>query len=101
MSHANDTLLVGNRHCMSAAGPGRAHFLFVRILPAAEAGRFAEVYFSDSADAGDPLCEQDRPHQALGANQNPGQFAPLEIQKTPDRLRAVLPARGASPSLVN
>jgi hypothetical protein len=30
------------------------HFLFIRIEPMAEGGRWAEVYFSDQAEAGDP-----------------------------------------------
>ena len=34
--------------------PARAHFLFIRILPPAEGGRAAEVYFSELAEAGDP-----------------------------------------------
>src|SRR5947208_2572948 len=36
----------------------RAHFLFVRLRPPAEAGRFAEVYFSEQAGAGDPRFVQ-------------------------------------------
>ena len=50
----------------------RAHFLFIHIGPPAEAGRSAEVYFSEQAQAGDPtddatvLWPEDRPVVELG-----------------------------------
>ena len=34
--------------------PAHAHFIFVSIGPFAEGGRYAEVYFSAEAEAGDP-----------------------------------------------
>ena len=40
--------------CSLPASPAQAHFLFIRILPPAEGGRAAEVYFSELAEAGDP-----------------------------------------------
>ena len=72
-----------------------AHFLFVRILPGAEAGRFAEVYFSDQADAGDPRFIDKIASTKLWVQTNPGSFEELKVQKTPDRLRALVPSKGA------
>ena len=40
--------------------PAKAHFLFVRILPPAEGGRAAEVYFSELAEAGDSRFVDER-----------------------------------------
>ena len=42
------------------ASPARAHFLFIHIGPFAEAGRAAEVYFSELAEAGDPRRAMER-----------------------------------------
>lgn len=76
-------------------GLANAHFLFVRILPTAEAGRFAEVYFSDQADAGDPRFIEKITGTKLWSQSKPGEFAALNVHATPDRLRAVLPANGS------
>ncbi len=69
----------------------QAHFLFVRILPAAEGGRFAEVYFSELAEAGDPRFIAKIAHTELWVQRSPGKFEPLKAQTTPDRLRAHVP----------
>src|SRR5438552_3873780 len=82
------TLLAGLLWCEYAS----AHFLFVRILPPAEGGRHAEVYFSDQADAGDPRFIDKIAHTKLWAQTHPGKFEPLNVHKTPDRLRALLPS---------
>src|SRR5436189_4486786 len=71
-----------------------AHFLFIRILPPAEAGRHAEVYFSDQADAGDPRFIDKIAHTKLWLQTKPGAFEPLAVHKTPDRLRALVPTNG-------
>jgi hypothetical protein len=76
------------------SGAAQAHFLFVRILPVAEGGRFAEVYFSDSADAGDPRFVSKIAATKLWAQTKPGNFEPLRIHATTDRLRAAVPATG-------
>src|SRR5436189_6150693 len=73
----------------------RAHFLFVRILPPAEAGRAAEVYFSELAEAGDPRFIDKIAHTQLWAQSTPGQFQPLQVHRTADRLRAFLPPSGS------
>ncbi len=78
--------------CVESA---RAHFLFIRILPAAEAGRFAEVYFSDQADAGDARFIDKIASTKLWLQTKPGEFSPLNVHKTPDRLRAAVPANGS------
>src|SRR5438552_8727802 len=78
-----------------AADQAQAHFLFVRILPPAEAGRAAEVYFSELAEAGDPRFIDKIAHAQLRARSIPGQFQPLQVHKTADRLRAFLPSSGS------
>jgi hypothetical protein len=80
---------------LALSATAQAHFLFVRILPPAEAGRFAEVYFSDEADAGDPRFIDKIASTKLWLQQKPGQFEPLKVHVAPDRLRAVLPTSGA------
>src|SRR3954470_24309143 len=79
--------LLGNR--------ADAHFLFVRVLPAAEGGRAAEVYFSELAEAGDPRFIDKIAGTRLWLQQTPGEFKPLAVHKTPDRLRAWVPASGS------
>jgi hypothetical protein len=76
-------------------GPtARAHFLFVRLRPPAEAGRFAEVYFSERAEAGDPRFIDKLASTRLWLQKTPGEFEPLKTFKTSDRLRAAVPASG-------
>src|SRR5436189_750449 len=72
----------------------RAHFLFIRIGPPAEAGRAAEVYFSELAEAGDPRFIDKIAHTQLWLQQTPDQFVPLKVHKGEDRLRAQLPVSG-------
>ncbi|MBI2826938.1 MAG: DUF3386 family protein [Planctomycetia bacterium] len=78
-----------------AAAPVQAHFLFVRILPPAEGGRAAEVYFSEKADAGDPRYIDKVASTQLWAQTEPGTFRPLAVAKGADRLRAHLPIAGS------
>ena len=72
-----------------------AHFLFVRILPPAEGGRAAEVYFSELAEAGDTRFVDKIAHTQLWLQSTPGKFIPLKVLKAPDRLRAWLPYSGS------
>ena len=74
--------------------PAQAHFLFVRILPPAEGGRAAEVYFSELAEAGDSRFIDKIAHTQLWLQSTPGKFDPLKVLKAPDRLRAWLPYSG-------
>lgn len=80
-----------------AIGTARAgaHFLFIRITPPAEAGRAAEVYFSERVAAGDPRFIGKVAHTSLKAQTAPGEFKPLAVNKAADRLRAHLPSQGA------
>src|SRR5579884_1946263 len=71
--------------------PAHAHFLFIRILPPAEGGRAAEVYFSELAEAGDPRFVNKIAKTELWLQRTPGHFAALKVHKAPDRLRAWLP----------
>jgi hypothetical protein len=73
----------------------RAHFLFIRIGPAAEAGRAAEVFFSEKAEAGDPRFVAKIAGTRLWVQQTPGKFKPLRVVKAADRLRAHLPVSGS------
>jgi hypothetical protein len=72
----------------------QAHFLFVYITPVAEAGRAAEVYFSATATAGDSKYIDKIANTRLWMQSTPGEFVPLTIQATDDRLRASLAAEG-------
>lgn len=80
---------------LTCAATGHAHFLFVRILPFAEGGRFGEVYFSEYADAGDPRFIDKIAGTRLWLQTKPGAFEPLHVQKGDDRLRALIPASGS------
>ncbi|WZO99954.1 DUF3386 family protein [Isosphaeraceae bacterium EP7] len=77
------------------AGQARAHFLFIRVNPTAEAGRYAEVFFSEQAEAGDPKYVERFVGSKLWIQQKPGEFKALELTKAVDRLRAKLPAMGS------
>lgn len=68
-----------------------AHFLFIRVGPAAEAGRSAEVYFSEQAEAGDPKFVTKIAGTKLWVQTTPGSFEPLEVREGVDRLCAPLP----------
>jgi hypothetical protein len=72
-----------------------AHFLFVRVLPPAEGGRAAEVYFSELAEAGDSRFIDKIAHTQLWLQTTPGKFEPLKTHKAPDRLRCWLPYSGS------
>src|SRR5262249_52552770 len=74
-----------------------AHFLFIRIEPMAEGGRWAEVYFSELAEAGDPKFVEKIAATQLWVQTAtaPGQFQPLVVHEAADRLRAALPSGGS------
>jgi hypothetical protein len=78
-----------------APRPAWAHFLFIYIGPAAEAGRSAEVYFSESAQAGDPAFIDKIAHTQLWVQSTPGEFQQLKVHRGADRLRAHLPSKGS------
>jgi hypothetical protein len=77
------------------ANPAQAHFLFIRILPPAEGGRAAEVYFSELTEAGDPRFVNKIAGTELWLQKTPGRFDALKIHKAADRLRAWLPESGS------
>jgi hypothetical protein len=79
----------------SQAGPARAHFLFIRVLPLAEGGRAAEVYFSELAEAGDPRFIDKVAHTLLWLQAAPGKFERIKAHKAADRLRAWVPEKGS------
>jgi hypothetical protein len=74
------------------ATTAQAHFLFIRINAEAEAGRSAEVFFSEQAEAGDPRFIAKIAHAKLWAQSQPGEFQELTVRAGADRLRAGLPA---------
>jgi hypothetical protein len=94
-SHSLGVFLLGITAFLGLAWPARGHFLFIRITPPAEAGRAAEVYFSDQAEAGDPRFVAKIGHTQLWSQSTPGKFQPLEVRKAADRLRAHLPSSGS------
>ena len=75
---------------LSLANQARAHFLFIRIGPQAEAGRSAEVFFSEQAEAGDPKFVGKIAHTKLWAQTRPGEFRELPVRQAVDRLVASL-----------
>jgi hypothetical protein len=75
--------------------PAQAHFLFIRILPPAEGGRAAEVYFSELAEAGDPRFLDKIASTELWLQKTPGRFDALKVHKAADRLRAWVPESGS------
>lgn len=72
-----------------------AHFLFLRILPPAEGGRAAEVYFSELAEAGDSRFIDKIAGTRLWLQKTPCTFEPLVVHRAADRLRAWVPATGS------
>lgn len=81
-----------------AALPGNsalAHYLFIKLGAQAEAGRSAEVYFSERATAGDPRFTAKIAQTQLWMQAAPGEFSPLTVRAAADRLRAMVPAEGA------
>lgn len=86
--------LVGWFLVVAACAPAEAHFLFIRITPPAEGGRAAEVYFSERATAGDPRFVAKIAGTQLWAQATPGEFKPLVVRASADRLRAHLAQGG-------
>lgn len=73
-----------------------AHFLFIKVTPMAEAGRGAEVYFSEFAEAGDPrFIAKVAAGTTLRIQTKPGKIELLPAATATDRLRAVVPSNGA------
>ncbi|MFO1023446.1 MAG: DUF3386 family protein [Planctomycetales bacterium] len=69
-----------------------AHYLFIRISPVAEAGRFADVFFSEKAAAGDPrYIDKISRTTKLWLQTTPGKFEKLSVIEGEDRMRAHLP----------
>ncbi len=77
---------------LSLATQASAHFLFIRIGPQAEAGRSADLFFSEQAEAGDPKFVAKIAHTKLWIQTRPGEFRDLPVQREADRLVASLPA---------
>lgn len=82
---------------LGVSGTARGHFLFVRVGPMAEAGRPAEVFFSEQAEAGDPKFVDKIVGTELFVQSasRPGTFTRLRVAKASDRLRAIVPASGS------
>jgi hypothetical protein len=96
MSPSRLATIVAALGILVGAADAQAHFLFIYILPAAEAGRSAEVYFSEIADAGDPTYIDKIAHTELWMQTAPGEFRSLKVRKGADRLRAYLPGTGST-----
>jgi Protein of unknown function (DUF3386) len=77
---------------LGLAPQAHAHFLFIRIGAPAEAGRSAEVFFSEQAEAGDPKFVAKIAHTVLWIQTRPGEFRELPTNQAADRLRASLPS---------
>ena len=77
---------------LTLPNPAQAHFLFIRIGLQAEAGRAAEVYFSELATAGDPRFIEKVAHTQLWLQSAPGETTSLEVRAASDRLRVAEPS---------
>lgn len=77
---------------LNLANQAHGHFLFIGIGPQAEAGRSAEVYFSEQAEAGDPKFVAKIAHTKLWVQTKPGEFRELPVRPAADRLRSALPS---------
>lgn len=88
------TCLLAGLASLCCVAPARAHYLFIRITPFAEAGRACEVYFSERAVAGDPRFIAKVAPTRLWIETTPGDFQPLAASQGSDRLRAHLPPTG-------
>jgi hypothetical protein len=84
--------MVAAAFLLGLADKAHAHFLFIRIGPQAEAGRSAEVFFSEQAEAGDPKFVAKIAHTKLWIQTRPGDFRELPVHQGADRLRAALPS---------
>jgi hypothetical protein len=94
MSPRSAVLLLAGMWSLQA-NLAQAHFLFIRILPPAEGGRAAEVYFSELAEAGDPRFLAKIASTELWLQRTPGRLDALEVHKAADRLRAWVPESGS------
>jgi hypothetical protein len=72
----------------------RAHFLFTRICPPAEGGRYAEAYFSEYARAGDPRYIAKVEPAEFQVQTSARKWQRLPMRRLVDRLRAHLPTQG-------
>ena len=79
----------------------RAHFLFIRIGAPAEAGRSAEVFFSEQAEAGDPKFVAKIAHTMLWIQTRPGEFRELPINRPPTGYGPLYRLIAAWPSSAN
>jgi hypothetical protein len=75
-----------------AAAEAHAHFLYIRIGPQAEAGRWADVYFNDRLEPGDPKFIAKVAGTRLWVQARPGEFRELPVHAVADRLRAAVPS---------
>ena len=74
-----------------AAAEARGHFLYIRVGPQAEAGRWADVYFSDRLEPGDPRFIARIAGTRLWVQARPGEFHEVPVHAVADRLRSPLP----------
>jgi uncharacterized GH25 family protein len=77
--------------CLAVVTAARGHFLFIAVTESADGKRAAEVYFSDTAEAGDADFIDKIAGTRLWLQTKPGEFQPLVINKGKDRLTAALP----------
>ncbi len=75
-----------------ATAEARAHFLYIRVGPPAEGGRWADAYFSDRLEPGDPKFIAKVARTRMWLQGPPGEFRELPVHPAADRLRAPLPA---------
>jgi hypothetical protein len=81
-------LLLATALCMCLAASAQAHFLFIRLSQPRDGMREVEVFFSEAAQAGDPMFVDKIAGTRLWEQKSPGLFAPLAVTKATDRLTA-------------
>ena len=87
---------------LSLASQARAHFLFIRLGPQAEAGRSAEVYLQRAGRCRrSEICRQDRSHQALDPDQAGRVSRAATFNRPPTGSCAAAGATAAWPSSAN
>lgn len=88
------TLLIAGMWAWNSAATSHAHFLFIRVVPAAGEATLpqAEVFFSEQATAGDPKFVDKIAHTRLWQASAGGRFQPLVMNKRTDRLTTLLDA---------
>jgi uncharacterized GH25 family protein len=87
-------LFLGLTLCLTLTAQAHGHFLFIALVATPDGKHVADVYFSDSAEAGDPQFIDKIAGTKIWLQEQPGKFEPLQTNKLKDRLTAAVPDKG-------